>query len=214
MGQAAGAEVSRGHPLFEETAPLFGDVAQRPPWASPPLFSPLAYFVSGQSSWGEAAAVWDQPWASAAPRADPAWGRQGSRGVPQAGRPESSGQVLRDSTATLDVVGRLLLVHAGLAACSRGLGNRAWISGRLPTTSEAASGQEEARAPWGKAGTVVRGPMSAMRAGSRAQAGKGAPGQHGHRVHRARVCADGAGGGPEPAWGLLPRGERLEHVPG
>ena len=156
--------------------------------------------------------MWDQPWASAAPRADPAWGRQGSRGVPQAGRPESSGHALRDSTATLDVVGRLLLVHAGLAACSRGLGNRAWISGRLPTTSEAASGQEEARAPWGKAGTVVRRPMSAMRAGSWAQAGKGALGQHGHRVHRAGTVFTERGyvlAGDRSLPGASSRGERV-----
>lgn len=107
------------------------------------------------------------------------------------------------------------MVHAGLAACSRGLGNRAWISGRLPTTSEAASGQEEARAPWGKAGTVVRRPMSAMRAGSWAQAGKGALGQHGHRVHRAGtvftergyVLAGRAGDRSLP--GASSRGERV-----
>ena len=118
--------------------------------------------------------MWDQPWASAAPRADPAWGRQGSRAVPQAGRPESSGHTLSNSTAILDVVGCLLLAQAGLAACSRGLGNTVWICGYLPTTTKAAIEQEEARAPWGKAGTVRR-PMSTMRAGSRAQAGKGAP---------------------------------------
>lgn len=77
--------------------------------------SPLPYFVSGQASWGEVAALWEQPWAS------PPWGEAELKGFSPGCRlagPQSSGHVLRAPAATLDGMGHLLLAKAGRAAFS------------------------------------------------------------------------------------------------
>lgn len=201
-----GPRVSRGLPLSQEMPP-FGDVAQHPssPGPFPSILTP-GFLCFWAGFLGKRRPLCGTNPGPLPPPTPPKLTRPG------AGRAEGLFPRLAAPRAVGRSLATVLPFWTWRAFCS-------WLRLDWPAALEAPGaqpglsvpphhhrGSQQARGGQGsrgKAGTLVRGPMSTRRAGSQAWAGKGALGQRGHRVHRARVCSGGGRGtgaclGPPP----------------